>query len=122
MILGRVVSLQILIPVTFRRPDQPDVVIECVVDTGFEGALTLPTSAVVALSLPFVTDLNTTLANDMAFTAPVHKATVIWNGREVNVAVLALGRQPLLGTALLAEHRLDAAFTDNGVVMIDETA
>ena len=34
---------------TFRLPNQPDTVIECVVDTGFEGALALPLDVVSAL-------------------------------------------------------------------------
>ena len=38
MIIGTVVDLRVLVGVTFRLPNQPDLIIECVVDTGFEGA------------------------------------------------------------------------------------
>lgn len=77
MIQGRVISLQALIEVMLRRSGQPDMTIEFIVDTGFEGALTLPVSVVAEIGLPFVTELTTTLANDTAFSAPVHKATIV---------------------------------------------
>ncbi len=54
MVTGRVVGLRALIGVTLRLPDQPDVVIECVADTGFEGALALPADAVAVLGLPLL--------------------------------------------------------------------
>lgn len=42
MIHGTVVGLQARINVILRPPERSDVEIECVVYTGFEGALTLP--------------------------------------------------------------------------------
>jgi predicted aspartyl protease len=54
VIRGQVVELQARIGVIFRLPGQPDLEIECVVDTGFEGALTLPPAAVSALAVTLV--------------------------------------------------------------------
>jgi predicted aspartyl protease len=53
MTVGTVHDLQARVNVVFRLPGRPDLAIECVVDTGFAGALTLPPSAVTALGLPF---------------------------------------------------------------------
>jgi predicted aspartyl protease len=39
MITGTVVGLRPLVGVTLRLPDRPDIDIECIVDTGFEGAI-----------------------------------------------------------------------------------
>jgi predicted aspartyl protease len=50
MIQGSVVELQARVDVRFRLPARPDFSIECVVDTGFEGALTLPPAAIAALA------------------------------------------------------------------------
>jgi predicted aspartyl protease len=55
VIHGTVVGLQARINVILRPPERSDVEIECVVDTGFEGALTLPPDVVAALKLPYVT-------------------------------------------------------------------
>jgi clan AA aspartic protease len=118
MIHGTVVRLQARVGVVFRLPNSPDLTIEFVVDTGFEGALTLPQAAVAALGLPASAKLDAKLADDTLTTVIVHQATIVWNGREVEVAVLAMGQRPLLGTALLDGFNLSADFADNGPVVL----
>jgi clan AA aspartic protease len=117
--IGRVENLQAVVPVTFRLPGQPDLSIEFVVDTGFSGQLTLPPAAVVALGLPFSYDEIITLANDVDDTAPIHIATILWDGDEIEVRVFATGRRPLLGTALLAGSEFVAQFIQGGLVTVD---
>jgi clan AA aspartic protease len=118
MTSGTVHDLQARVNVVFRLPGRPDLAIECVVDTGFAGALTLPLSAVAALGLPFFQEIDANLANDMDVKTSVHVATIVWDGREIEVAVLAMGRRPLLGTALLDNKRLCADFVEGGAVTI----
>jgi hypothetical protein len=43
----------------------------------------------------------------------------VWNGSELRIAVLAMGKRPLLGTALLAGNVLAAQFVDNGLLTVD---
>lgn len=116
---GQVVSLHALLPVTFRLTGQPDFTIDFVVDTGFTGALTLPLAAVTAMGLPFLEDMRASLATDDEVWLPVHLATIIWDGSEYPVRVIATGKRPLLGTALLRGHELVAQFAENGLVTID---
>lgn len=118
MIQGTVVGLQARVGVIFRFANGPDLEIEFVVDTGFAGALTLPPRAVAALGLPLVQDMPATLADGSDIKVDVHIATILWNGREVEVAVLAMGSRPLLGTALLDGFNLSADFADNGPVAL----
>ena len=99
-------------------PDQPNVSIEFVVDTGFTGFLCLPPAAVKALGLPFGFDLDTRLADNSSVRLPVHDATILWNGTELAVRVLATGKRPLLGTALLDGFELNAQFREGGSVSI----
>lgn len=120
MMVGHVTDLHILVEVTIRRSGQPDIAIEFVVDTGFTGFLCLPPAAVVALGLPFRYDLRARLADDSEVLLPVHAATILWNGVEQDVRVLAAGRRPLLGTALLDGCELLSQFRDNGLVTIDD--
>lgn len=120
MTRGQVVGLQARVNVTFRLPNQPDMAIEFVVDTGFEGALTLPPAAVTALGLPFFQEMDASLANDTTVRVDVHVARIVWEGVEQDVLVLATGRRPLLGTALLHHKRLCADFEDGGPVVIDD--
>jgi clan AA aspartic protease len=114
MIQGRVIGLQVCLGIVFRLPGQPDLQIEFVIDTGFEGALTLPVAAVAALQLPFRTRFDARLADASRVTVRVHEATIVWDGQNTDVAVFAMGQRPLLGTALLDGFNLNVDFIDNG--------
>ena len=119
MIRGQVVGLQAQVGVILRLPNRPDLEITFVVDTGFQGELTLPPAAVQALGLSFVQEMSSNLANDSFVKTDSHVATIVWNGYERDVLVLALGRRPLLGTALLENMNLNIDFVDGGLVRIE---
>jgi predicted aspartyl protease len=51
---------------------------------------------------------------------PVHSATTFWDDVERDVAVLASGARPLVGTALLTEQELVVQFTEGGLVTVAE--
>jgi clan AA aspartic protease len=106
--------------VLLRPPERSEVEIECVIDTGFEGFLTLPSAIVADLGLPYLININANLANNSSVETDVYLATVIWNGVERNVAVLAMGRRPLIGTALLEDYHLSIDFCEGGTVLVDE--
>lgn len=120
MIHGTVIDLQARINVTLRPPEQSYVEIECVVDTGFEGALTLPPDVVATLKLPYVTSISANLADDSSIMTRLHLATIIWHGIEREIIVLAMGRRPLLGTALIEDYHLSIDFCEGGSVIVDE--
>jgi clan AA aspartic protease len=120
VIHGTVIGLQARVSIVLRLPGQPDVEIECVVDTGFEGALTLPPELIADLGLPYFTRLSANLADNTNVMTHVHLVTIMWHGVERDVAVLAIGRRPLLGTALLEDYHLSVDFYEGGSVIIDE--
>lgn len=120
MISGLVIDGYATIAVTFHLPNRPDLAIEFVIDTGFTDYLCLPLEAVVVLGLPFQYDLPANLADNSEVILPVYEAIILWNGEEREVRVLATGRRPLLGTALLDEHELVIQFTQGGLVTIEE--
>lgn len=119
MMTGNVFNRHVLISVTFRLPNRPDLAIEFVVDTGFTDYLSLPVAAVTALGLPYAHDVPASLATDTPVVLPAHEATVLWNGTPLDVRVIAMGSRPLLGTAMLDGHELVAQFADHGLVTID---
>lgn len=120
MIHGTVVGLQAQVSVILCLPNNRRVEVECVVDTGFAGALTLPPEVVADLDLPFVIRMNANLADDSNVMTPIHQSTIIWHGVERDIAVLAMGRRPLLGTALLEDSNLNIDFYEGGTVIVDE--
>jgi clan AA aspartic protease len=122
VINGFVTGRQAQIKIILRISGYPDLEVGCVVDTGFEGALTLPLTVVTKLQFPCVARINANLANDDNFVTPVHVATVVWDGAEIEVPVLAMGRRPLVGTLLLSKYNLNIDFCDGGMVQIDSLA
>lgn len=118
MMRGNVSKYQARLTVPIWLTGRPNLGIEFVVDTGFAGELTLPVAAVAMLGLPFLTELTANLADDSGVPVKVHIATILWHGEEREVGVLAMGKRPLLGTALLAECDLTVEFTDSGSVVI----
>lgn len=116
---GHVSGLHALINVALRIAGLPDVEIEFVIDTGFAGFLTLPPAAVNALQLPYVRRLVANLADGSAIQTDVYAARIVWEGEEIEVEVLATGRQPLLGTLMLQNHNLDVDFVNGGTVRVD---
>lgn len=93
--------------------------IEFVVDTGFEGALTLPEDAARAMGLSYAHQLSAILADGSHSDVQVYRATIESSGRIVRVAVLAMGGRPLLGSALLEGHDLFIRYEDGGSVSIE---
>jgi clan AA aspartic protease len=118
MMTGSVSGRRALIPVTFRLPNHPDVQIEFVLDTGFNGFLTLPPRAVATLQLPFRYRIPIHLADGSSAAAAIHSATILWHGSTRSVEVIATGRQPLLGTSLLHGSDLTIHFDDGGAVSV----
>src|SRR5436853_496219 len=110
MMIGSVRSRHVLLPVTFRLTGVPDVSIEFVVDTGFTGLLTLPLDAVSSIGFPFLHLIPAQLADGSFVEVAIHAATILWKGVEAEARVLATGKRPLLGTALLDGSDLSAQF------------
>lgn len=113
-------QLEARIALILRRRGLADVTVEFVVDTGFASALTLPPNAIAALRLPFVQRTSASLADNQSVRADVHRAVVLWRDQETDVAVLALGERPLLGTALLNGTELTIQFAEGGAVTVTE--
>jgi clan AA aspartic protease len=119
VINGIVIGRQPQLKVVLRIVNYPDLEIGCVIDTGFEGALTLPVSAVEKLQLPFVARINANLANDDNVVTSVHRATIVWDGAEIEIPVLAMGSRPLIGTLLLNNYNLNIDFCDGGILSVE---
>ncbi len=92
--------------------------IEAVIDTGYSGFLTLPTTLVTDLRLPFAYIGRAFLANDDEVTFDVHDVTVMWDGQPRHIKADATGSTPLVGMLLLDEHNLNIEVETGGRVTI----
>lgn len=102
MITGTVNAYhEALIRVLVRDSHGQEHDIEAVVDTGFNGALTLPPQAIADLGLPFRNRSRVTLANGAQEERDVYAAVAIWDGAPRGILVEAAETEPLIGMALL---------------------
>lgn len=104
MITGVVTSnLDGIIQLVVRGPNRNEQQVEAVVDTGFNGWLSLPSNLIDQLGLPWLTRGRVTLADGAEQECDVHAATVIWDGEPRRVPVNAAETDPLAGTEALSQ-------------------
>lgn len=93
--------------------------VEAVIDTGFNGFLTLPQSRISTLALAFAGTTRTTLADGNEVRMDVFEATVLWDDQTRHVTVLATQGDVLVGMAMLAGYRVILEVEDGGSVTIE---
>ena len=92
--------------------------IEFVLDTGFTGFMTLPPAACIALALPFQRRQPSLLADSSNVMLDVYEITVLWDGEEREVDVLAIDSAPLIGMSLLDGYDIRIQAVEGGLVSI----
>lgn len=92
--------------------------IDVILDTGFNGSLTLPASVITTLQLPWRTRGHLILANGTADTCDIYTATVLWDGRPRRILVEEADTDPLVGMALLYGYEVGIEVIEGGRVSI----
>jgi len=90
--------------------------VPAVIDTGYNGALTLPMAIVTALALPPDVSRRVRLADASRRVLNCYAAELLWDGQRRQVVVLSVEGDPLVGTALLDGCHLEIDFADGGPV------
>ena len=108
--------------VTLSLPDADgDLVdVEFIVDTGFEGYLTLPVRVLQRLDATSSGTQTSMMADGSFRSAPLYEMTIDWLDATASVEALVLEGNPLLGTALLENCRLTIDAIEGGEVTIEE--
>ncbi|HKQ78656.1 MAG TPA: clan AA aspartic protease [Blastocatellia bacterium] len=99
---------------------QPPHQVEAVIDTGFNGYLTLPNQLIGLLNLPSAGNRSATLGDGSAVVLDAYLATVPWHGQDRDVLVLEAEGGALIGMSLLHGSRLSMEVMDDGEVTIEE--
>jgi clan AA aspartic protease len=120
MIVGSIRNREAIIELGVSDSGQPPHPVKVIIDTGFNGYLTLPSQMVSALRLSFVGHRRGTLADGTITRLDVFLAVVDWHGRPKEVLILQAEGKPLTGMSLLEGSRLILDIVDGGDVMIDE--
>ena len=93
--------------------------VEVVIDTGFNGYLTLPSDAVSRLKLQLAGNRRATLGDGNTVVLDVYLAKMIWHSNEREVLVLQTEGGPLIGMSLLYGNRVTLTIVNGGDVTID---
>ena len=89
------------------------------IDTGYNGFLTLPPMLVSELGLPFVTSGQATLADGGEATFDIHSVTVLLDGQSKNVDVYVSDTAPLVGMRLLDGYGVCVDVEYGGRVVVE---
>jgi clan AA aspartic protease len=101
-----------------RGPTGQEQEIEAVIDTGFDGALSLPLADITALGLPWRRRGRALLADGTESVFDIYEATIVWHGIPRRVAVDAADIDPLVGMRLLNGYELTIQAVVGGQVRI----
>jgi clan AA aspartic protease len=119
MITGVVTaSLQAIIRLTARGPEGQEQEVEAVIDTGFDGILTLPPALIAALGLAWRRRGRALLADGSESLFDIYEATVVWDGESRRIAVDEADINPLVGMSLLYGYELIVQAVESGSVII----
>ena len=119
MITGIVtVAREAVISLTVRGPNGQEQEIEAVIDTGFDGSLTLSPALIAALGLPWRRRGRALLADGNESVFDIYEATVIWDGTARRVSVDEVDVMPLVGMALLYGYELTGQIVEGGRVLL----
>lgn len=101
-----------------RGPDSAQS-FEAVIDTGYNGALTLPPDWIDELGLPKSGEESVSLADGRVIVVPMHVGYVILDDQAYEIDVAPAQTDPLAGTALLWGFSLYVEFETGGAVEVE---
>lgn len=95
---------------------------KAVVDTGFNGWLTLPHDSITALGLPWRRLGKAILADGQQVLFDVYEATIIGDGRSIVIPVDESESEPLIGMLLMSGYELTVRCVASGIVTLQKIA
>jgi len=119
VIIGNVNAYrEAIVHLKVRGPEGSEQGVAAIVDTGFNGWLTLPSPLITTLNLPFRGRGAGTMADGSEALFDIHEATVVWDGQPRLVPVYAVESEPLLGMDFFYGDELTIQVVEGGSVAI----
>ena len=92
--------------------------VEAVIDTGFNGYLTLPPDVIAELGLPWQTTADAILADGSICSFEIYEAAMSWDRRVRSIIVSESDSTPLVGMAMLHGFELNMLVQARGKITI----
>ena len=110
--------LEATVRLRVRGPEGLTHEVEAVVDTGYDGSLTLPAKLIAALGLPWQRRGRALLADGSETVFEIYDAEVEWDGAWRPVTADAAETAPLIGMRLLHGYELRVKVVEGGAVVV----
>ncbi len=107
-----------LLDLRVRGPTGDECDIEALIDTGFDGWLSLSPTVIASLGLVWRRRGRALMADGRESLFDIYEARLFWDGRWRRVSVDETGTLPLVGTALLNGNELTIEFETGGSVTV----
>jgi clan AA aspartic protease len=111
-------AYEAVIPIVIKHGNKLKSV-NAVIDTGFTGFLSLPSTIIAELELPWSYRDRATLGDGSETLFDVHDATIIWDGQFREIEINSADTDPLLGMKMLRGFRLQFDTVQGGMVTIE---
>jgi clan AA aspartic protease len=119
MITGTISQRRAHLDLRVAGPAGQEGEVEFVLDTGFTGAMTLPSAACAALGLSFARVQPVRFADGTRTVLQVYDITLHWGDTPRDVEVLAKAGSPLIGMTLLEGSDVRLQVIDGGLLTIE---
>ena len=93
--------------------------VEAVIDTGFDGNLTLPYRVITLLEFPWVRSQSVILGDGNPQPCDVYDGEIAWNTQLRSIEIEAADTQPLIGMALMRGYDLHIEIVEGGSVALE---
>ena len=107
-----------VVPLYLRGATGQTLDVEAVVDTGYNGLLTLPPPVVTELGLPHRGYGEASLADGSVVEFDVYGVTMLWDGLPRHIEADEADSTPLVGMRMLDRHNLSIDVENGGRVSI----
>lgn len=112
-------SKEAVLTVRIQGLNGQEVEVESVIDTGYNGAFSLPPETIAFLGLPARGTRFVTLGDGATVSLDIYRATVVWDGLPRPLYVMATEGVSLVGMSLLYGYRIILDVIDGGLVTIE---
>ena len=112
-------NCEAIIKIAVGRIDSTKITVDAVIDTGFTSFLSLPLAIITDLGLSWHYRDIGTLGDGSEVVFEIYKASVIWDGQNKIIDVVASESDPLVGMGLLYGFIIQIQAIEGGTVRIE---
>jgi len=107
-----------VVRITVRGPTGKQRRLNALIDTGFDGWLSLPAETIDLLRLPWRRRARALLADGSETIFDIYEATILWDGRPRRIPIDEANTSPLVGMVLLEGYEFNAQVRVGGAIRL----